>query len=507
MRLVLVLAPGPLVASACPSLDPFACLGDEQCTLMADGVCHSDNGACSYPDGECDSGHRWSQTAGALAGTCVEGEAATTTSTSAPTSSSDAASSADASSTSGPIAECGNGVVEGDEECDRPDAKTCDDCTSDCRLAGQLRWSATHDGGMGYDDFFDSVLIDPTGDVIAVGRAGSGPAADAQDRLIVRYDAEGQVRWVMEETSAGRDDLNCVLLGPRGEIIAGGVRQSAAGIEELWVGRYDEGVVETLLAYAEYEPLATVGNDCVFTSDGRLVVGGLIDGGGEAFEKWDRLVLDDALGPAPQPFVIRGTAPEPEARDILYALAVGPDDNVLAAGNITRALTGPDRWIASFDAAGMQLDEYIEAGAGMGPEEVFGLVVDGDMVFAAGSNLFNSGGTERTWVAGLSYDGLTVDWDVQLPLDPPVVVTDITLDADGDLLVVANRKGIGGALAKLDRAGGECQWLVLDPGGARKLGEVVVAPDGGLVIVGGDVPEDPPREEAPGDALVASLLP
>jgi hypothetical protein len=501
VRLVLAAAPALLVVSACPSLDPFTCQGDDQCTLAADGVCHEDEGACSYPDDTCPSSHRWSQTAGALAGTCVDEEPATTGIAS---TSSGAASSSDAASSSGSLpAECGNGAVEGDEECDDGDAPGCNACTADCHLAGQLRWSATLDG-MGFTDFFDSAVVDPSGDVIVVGRAGSGPDDEDQDRFVARYDAAGELRWTMHESTPGRDDLNCVVLGPGGEVIAGGLR-TTGGVEEIWVGRYDEGVVEDLLAYGDFELLATMGNTCMLTPDGRLVVGGTIDGGGAGFERWDRLVLDDALGAAPEPFVIGGPVALSEARDLVYSLASRPDGAVLAAGNVTRtAKAAADRWIASFDAEGTWLGELVEGGAGQGVEEVLGLAVDGDVVYAVGSKVFNAGGTERTWVAALAYDGLSIDWDVELPLDPPAVVVDVALDAQGNLVVAANLKDIGTRLVMLDpTAEGECQWMVEAPGGAGRVGTVVVGPDGGLVIAGADTPDDTDAT----DALVASLSP
>jgi len=506
VRLVLATAPGLLVVSACPSLDPFACQGDDQCTLAAEGVCHEDQGACSYPDDTCPTGHRWSQTAGALAGTCVDEEPATT---GVASTSSGAASSSDAASSSGSLpAECGNGVIEGDEECDDGNDTTCDACAPDCHLAGQLRWSVTRDG-MGFTDFFDSVVVDPSGDVIAVGRAGSGPAEADQDRFVVRYDPNGEERWFVLEPHDGRDDLNCVVLSPRGEIIAAGLQSPTTPRgEQLWVGRYDDGVVDELLLYEAPGSLATMGNACLFTSDGRLVVGGTIDDDGPVtgFERWDRFVLDDALGAAPQPFVIGGPGSlEGSNRDLVYALAARPDGAVLAAGNVTRNVaSAADRWIASFDATNTWLGEFVEGGAGEGEEEVLGLAIDGDVVYAVGSKVFNAGGLERTWVAALAYDGLALDWDVQLPIDPPAVVVDVALDAQGNLVVAANLKDIGTRLALLDpTTEGACQWMVEAPGGAGRLGTVVVGPDGGLVVVGADTPDDTDAT----DALVAILSP
>lgn len=59
-----------LAAAGCGA-PSFACRDAQQCSLVANGVCQPD-GYCSYPDGACPSGQRFSEHAGSLAGQCVE---------------------------------------------------------------------------------------------------------------------------------------------------------------------------------------------------------------------------------------------------------------------------------------------------------------------------------------------------------------------------------------------------------------------------------------------------
>ncbi len=47
----------------------FICEDDAQCSRFANGLCQA--GGCSYPDPDCDSGRRYGEFAGPLAGTCV----------------------------------------------------------------------------------------------------------------------------------------------------------------------------------------------------------------------------------------------------------------------------------------------------------------------------------------------------------------------------------------------------------------------------------------------------
>lgn len=514
--LVLAAASGVLVAAACPSLDPFVCLHDDQCTLRADGMCH-EQGACSYPDDVCPSGRRWSETAGAQAGMCVDEEpAASSTASSSDTlggtASASGTTAADTASSSGPgpLPVCGNGAVEGDEECDEGDADGCDACTADCRLAGQLQWSAVYDGS-GQADFFDSPLVHPRGDVIVAGRTTTGTAEADKDRMVARYDAAGRPLWVASDTRPGRDDLNCVVLSPRGELFVAGMQEPDVGLDELWIGSVEDGVLEERLAYDALQPLDTQAHACAFTTDGRLVVVGTIDGGGEGFERWDRLVLYDALSADPQVFVVGGTAAMMGARDIAYKVTPAPAGGFLVAGNVTiDDIQGSQRWLARFDADGAYGPEYIDGGPGRGQEEILGVAVRDGTVYAAGSTVFNDGGTERPWVASFAYEDLTLGWQVELDIPPASLVVDMVLDADGNLLVVIDRRGDldtlddnGTAVAALDPASGACLWLVEDPGGLLRAGGLTVGPDGSVVVVGADTAADGPST----NALVASLSP
>ena len=508
MRLALAIAPALLAASACPSLDPFACVDDEQCTLMAEGVCHEDRGACSYPDGECPSGQRWSQTAGALAGTCVDEEPATSgaTMSGATSSASDTASSTDPL----PQAECGNGVLEGDEECDVVD-DDCDACTADCRIAGEVRWRVTHDEH-GFGDYFDAAVVAPDGEVIVAGRTFTEPPAaqpenTEKDRIVVRYDAGGTLRWKVTELLVGTDDLSCVTLSPTGDVIAGGVRIMGSR-SELWIGRYDEGGAEDLLTYYDYDPRQSEAQACAFIGD-RLVVVGMIDDpeATAGYEHWDRLVIDDALGD-PRALEIGGRAALTGRRDIAFRLAAAPEGGFVVGGNVTvEAEDGADRWVARFDAEGTWLMEYVDGGPGVAQEEVTGLLLHDDLVIAAGSDGVNVGGVEQPWAAGLTLDGLASTWlapDPRLPTSAKI--TSMAWHESGVVLAIYDTdRGtpeVGHtALAALDPSSGECLWLVRDPADMRRTGDVAVAPDGSVVIVGADAPED--ADDA--DALAAVL--
>ena len=90
-----------LFAGCVTPANRFECSTSSECS---GGTCEPD-GLCSFADAACPSGRRYGESSGPKAGQCVEG-----------------------------VAACGNGVVEGDEECDDGNSATTDLCI-DCKTA------------------------------------------------------------------------------------------------------------------------------------------------------------------------------------------------------------------------------------------------------------------------------------------------------------------------------------------------------------------------------------
>lgn len=115
-----------LAAATCGSVEPFACIEDDQCDARAQGRCVAP-GVCAFPDPQCASGYRYHDSAGSVAKTCVpvmEADATTGETTGAPTPGD---SSDDASSSSGGIAvgSTGDGSTsEGDASTSGADSTT-----------------------------------------------------------------------------------------------------------------------------------------------------------------------------------------------------------------------------------------------------------------------------------------------------------------------------------------------------------------------------------------------
>lgn len=102
--------------TACSVTETFACNADAQCvTDAAAGRCEPE-GVCSFPDGSCDSGHRYGGLAGELSGECVGGG-----------SSSDASTTTDPGATSAPPVES----LDGDSSSGSSTSSTSSTSTSE----------------------------------------------------------------------------------------------------------------------------------------------------------------------------------------------------------------------------------------------------------------------------------------------------------------------------------------------------------------------------------------
>lgn len=113
---LLSLALSASVAGACYGLQEYSCTSDENCVDGAkQGICEA-TGFCSYPDTECDSGQRYDDLAGGLAGSCVDDGPTMTlgSSGSSPTSASTSTGGGESSGSDSSTGELGCEDADGD---------------------------------------------------------------------------------------------------------------------------------------------------------------------------------------------------------------------------------------------------------------------------------------------------------------------------------------------------------------------------------------------------------
>lgn len=201
------------LVGACPSVAPYLCSDDVDCDRGGVlGQCLGD-GACAYPDDECESGWVRSPNAAEQPGACVSGDVADASGTTDPTTSASATVTTTATATgsdSGPQPSCGQQV----------------------RFEVDTDFLSTTEVLEGYPLL---LVVDDAEIVGAIAAHEQSPIAVADDGTtlamdVERIDADGLIAWVRLPAYALGEPLQFALqFGPG--IVAG---DAAA----TWTGRY-----------------------------------------------------------------------------------------------------------------------------------------------------------------------------------------------------------------------------------------------------------------------------
>jgi cysteine-rich repeat protein len=194
MRFAIVLS---LLAGCVTPAAVFECSTSADCS---GGTCEPD-GLCSFADATCDSGRRYGDGSGGLAGTCVPG---------------------------GAPAVCGDGVVNGDEECDDGNSVSTDFCV-------ECRSSRCGDGHVlaGVEDCDDGNIAD--GDTCNANCLACPAGA-------VTYD--GRCYWVVT-TAATWDAAAAACAADGGYLASIGSDAENTFVAGLGVGEHWIGLEET----------------------------------------------------------------------------------------------------------------------------------------------------------------------------------------------------------------------------------------------------------------------
>lgn len=176
--------------------------------------------------------------------------------------------------------------------------------------------------------------------------------------------------------------------------------------------------------------------------------------------------------------------------DACYAIAVGPDDSVVIAGQVYNVAQGDDAWARRYTASGAVVWTYQLSTPSEGHDRAYGVVVlpDGNAVVAgtwySGSNTqFNSFLLDFTPAGGLTWARLseTIGFDAYYG---------IARNAGGGLIVagaLADGSGRSHAwIRALTASGTPGPWELTRPG-ERRASAVAVDSTGNVVVVGDDI--------------------
>lgn len=244
-----------------------------------------------------------------------------------------------------PVADCGNGFVEGDEQCDDANNDNDDDCTNQCQFRCGLEWEET--------------IIPPTGESQIDPRAVT---RDLDDNVIV----VGFLREVSTDEkgveTAEDDVVLAVSLGPDGA--------------ERWTQAVGENTGDLVVSAVAVDEVGDVfisatGNGPADDRD--VFVYKLAGADGELM--WTHThdsVADEVT--------------KDSGEDEAFGVSVGPDGNPVVAGSITVSENDDDLWLRKLDGtAGTELWTETWSGAG---NEVFSIDNGGPVAVAPDGTIY-----------------------------------------------------------------------------------------------------------------------
>jgi len=449
------------------------------------------------------------ETSGARTGSGTDSGADTTTGTTASesdtaqldTSTSDTATT---DSTGMPVAGCGNGETEGDEECDDANDDPTDGCHL-CRASGSVLWEAWNATSSNRDGVA-AIAVDSQDNIYAAGLVGAGGGTDLWLR---KFAPNGDTDWTRTPHPSVEpvgDLFFDVVIGPNDTILAAGQVFEPGQAFNFIVVTYDANgdLVDELFE----DSSATGGIDgatsVAINGSGTLVSSGYRSESGPDTVAVVRLHdgsateprYEDGFGPG-QTFAT-GWKLQLEGGNLRTALLLGNQVEIVGwnAGfgdgspTWTQPIAGPLAYSLSVDVL-----------------EPVPVVIEGDGTTVVCTNVDTGAGRDaqltRIDVGGSVSSNELVDVDGADDLCGGIAVL-----GNGDLAIVtsADYSGNDGDFIVTRRSpAGETRWQVaLPPVAAGRPRAFAVAVDSeGLLLVGGS------RNQRPGDAdaYIAKLVP
>ncbi|MFC1609823.1 SBBP repeat-containing protein [Myxococcota bacterium] len=128
---------------------------------------------------------------------------------------------------------CGDGVRDSGEDCDDGNQMDGDGCTGQC-----LSWQWTRSDGGRATDMGNGVAVDNEGNVFVTGM--ETVSGEKRVLFIRKYDPHGNDVWTRHVTSGFEACGNDVAVDSMGNVlVAGNVRQGASDFRDIWIAKYD----------------------------------------------------------------------------------------------------------------------------------------------------------------------------------------------------------------------------------------------------------------------------
>lgn len=385
-------------------------------------------------------------------------------------------------------AECGNGNVEINEDCDDGNTEDSDGCNADCTPSGAVLWEQTIGTGvMAVDEGFD-VVGDDEGNFTVVGYTGSmeGPT----NGWIRRYSPMGGAYWTATHAGAGlgNDHMFGVVLDDEGAAYVGGY-ESAADMTnngllrkidtfgaDLWTSSFDApGATSTIV------------QNVAIDGEGSVIVVGYNDSTAASNEIMLRKYSADGM-----PVWTRSYGGAALGSDVGQGVSATENGSLYVVGYESVAAEGTNMWLGKYDTDGNLLWSRSYNGAASLDDYLISVVTGpDDEAYVCGYEA-SVNYPWHSFVRRYDADG-NIEWTDEFlgESEEGTHCFGIAAAPNGDLVVTGGEMNgeVRDVLVRRYTAAGDMRWSRHIPGGAMgpDYGRSVMIAGDGLIYVTGSI--------------------
>lgn len=339
--------------------------------------------------------------------------------------------------TTAPQPVCGDGILEGVEECDDGNDIDGDGCDTDCTLNLDTSiWQNTYAGQAMVRESGHGVAVDSLGNVIVGGYAVD--VIGNPDMWIAKYDPAGVEQWTLQlDPSEGLDDrIYAVTTDVFDNIVLVGDVDVSAASSDIWVARLDpEGDMQWSTTFDGPMAQNDGGRGVATDAEGNVLVTGFVRAGDNDNDIFVAHLTP--LGGTDWTDIVAG----PDVFDDRgQAIGTDPEGNGYVAGFVSHGGFDRSVWLRKYDREGAPLWTEQWDAPNNADDAGFGLAVAPDGSVAVAGQTPVTGDNQDVWLGRFSGDG-EYQWHVRF--GGPAVVNDqgfaVAADANNDFIVVGYR--------------------------------------------------------------------
>lgn len=420
-----------------------------------------------------------------------------------------------AETTGGGMAVCGDGMRQGDEECDDGNASNddfcnvnciisgcgdgfiqkgndefCDDgngidgdaCNNDCLTAGL--WTSTHNGTANLDDEAHAIAVDAAGNFYAAGTEFVSGGEQA-NLWIQQYGPDGSPGWDVSYHSVTSEEAFGIAVDGAGNVIAVGYEFASGQGKNISIQKFDSSGNRT---WGDTINGPSDGNDeglavAVGPGDSFVVVG-FQSTEDNAKDIWVRRY--DGSNTPDWTDTVDGSGDNDEANGV----AIDASGNVAVAG-YTVGSNGLDAWVRKYDSSGNETWTRTHNGSANESDEANGVAFgpNGEILVTGFETV--AGEEKNIWTRNYDTDG-NENWTRTHngPTDRGDVGYGVAVDADGNVVVVASEYIAGSVdnmwVRKYAANGDELwtSWYRGPASGVDAARGVAIDSDGNIAVAG-----------------------